>query len=88
MQRKFAVTSVIKIYSEMWELCMHPDYDHFIPLTLSLTVVWIEISEKKTPIFYSLGSCYPRLANRKKLIVPLEKYFKTLNNMINGTSGT
>ena len=61
------------------------DYDHFIPLTLSLTVVWIEISKKKTPIFYSLGSCYPRLANRKKLIVPLEKYFKTLNNMINGT---
>ena len=19
-----------KIYSKMWELCMHPDYDHFI----------------------------------------------------------
>ena len=33
MQRKFAVTSVLKIYSKMWELCMHPDYDHFIPLT-------------------------------------------------------
>ena len=34
MQRKFAVTlSGIKIYSKMWELCMHPDYGHFIPLT-------------------------------------------------------
>ena len=33
MQRKFAVTSVIKIYSKMWGLCMHPDHDHFIPLT-------------------------------------------------------
>ena len=33
MQRQFAVTSVIKIFSKMWELCMHPDYDHFIPLT-------------------------------------------------------
>ena len=33
MQRKFAVTSVIKVYPKMWELCMHPDYDHFIPLT-------------------------------------------------------
>ena len=31
---KFGVTSVIKIYSEMLELCMHLDYDHFyIPLT-------------------------------------------------------
>ena len=33
MQRKFAVTSVLKIYSKMWELRMHPDYNHFIPLT-------------------------------------------------------
>ena len=32
--RKFAVTSVVKIYPKMWELCMYPDYDHFyIPLT-------------------------------------------------------
>ena len=33
MQKKFAVTSVIKIYFIMWELCVQPDYDHFIPLT-------------------------------------------------------
>ena len=33
LQRKFAVTSVLKIYSKMWELCLHPDYDYFIPLT-------------------------------------------------------
>ena len=32
--RKFGVTSVIKTYSKMRELCMHPDYDHlYIPLT-------------------------------------------------------
>ena len=29
MQRKFTVTSVIKIYFKMWEY-MYPDYDHFI----------------------------------------------------------
>ena len=33
MERKFAINSVMKIYSKMWELCMHPDYHHFIPLT-------------------------------------------------------
>ena len=33
MERKFAINSVMKIYSKMWELCMHPDYCHFIPLT-------------------------------------------------------
>ena len=32
--RKCSVTSAIKIYSKMRELCMHPDYDHlYIPLT-------------------------------------------------------
>ena len=33
MQKKFDVTSVLKIYAKIWELCLHPDYDHFIPLT-------------------------------------------------------
>ena len=28
---------------------------------------------------------YNRLVNRKKLILPLEKYFKTLKGMISGT---
>ena len=32
---KFAVTLVIKIYSKMWELCMH-NYDHMIKLSLRL----------------------------------------------------
>ena len=33
-QRKFTVTSVIKIYTKMWELWVHSDYDHlYIPLT-------------------------------------------------------
>ena len=57
---------------------------------LSRTVVWTEISEKKKKNinFSSLRSSYHRLANRKKLILPLEKYFKTLNDMIIGTAGT
>ena len=33
MQRKFTVTSVSKIYSKMYELSMHADYDYFIPST-------------------------------------------------------
>ena len=95
----------------MWELCMHPNYVHFIPLTskqgkfqpqtnifleittlflLSFTVVWIDRLKflKKTISFSSLKSCYHKLANRMKLILPLEKHFKTLNNMIIGTAGT
>ena len=31
---EFAVNSVIKISAKMWELWVHPDYDHlYIPLT-------------------------------------------------------
>ena len=48
----------------------------------------VEISEKKNINFSSLRSCYHKLANRKKLILQLEKYFKTLNDMIIGTAGT
>ena len=34
LQMKFAVTSVIKIYANMWELWVHPGYDYsHIPLT-------------------------------------------------------
>ena len=33
MQRKFAVTPVLKIYSKIWELYMDLDYDDFILLT-------------------------------------------------------
>ena len=45
--------------------------------------MWVEISEKKkTSIFSSLRSCYHKLTNRKNLVLPLEKYFKTLNDMI------
>ena len=32
-----------------------------------------------------MRSRYKRLANRKKLFLPLEKYFKTLKDMIIGT---
>ena len=51
MQRKFTVTSVLKIYTK-------------------------------------LRSCYHQLANRKKLILPLGKYFKTMNDTFIGTAGT
>ena len=40
---------------------------------------------KKTINFSGLRSHYNRIANRKKLILPLEKYFKTLKDMISGT---
>ena len=34
LQIKFAATSVMKICTKMWELWVHPGYDHFyIPLT-------------------------------------------------------
>ena len=105
MLRKFTVTSVLKIYTKMWKLCMPPDYDHFIPLTskqgkfqpqtnilsgnnnpfiLSLTVVWVDRSRflKKKTNFSSLRSCYHQIANRKKLILPLGKYFKTTNDIV------
>ena len=25
-----SLNAVIKIYSKIWELCMHPDYEHFL----------------------------------------------------------
>ena len=86
MQRKFAVTSVIKVNSSH-----KPTF--FLGITtlslLSFAVVWVKISEKKPINFSSLRSCYHRLANRNKFILPLEKYFKTSNHMIiDGTAGT
>ena len=55
------------------------------PFSLKPTDVWVKISEKKNILFFGLRSRYNRLANRKKLILPLEKYFKTLKDMIIGT---
>ena len=49
------------------------------------TIVWVKIFEKKKISFSGLRSRYNRLANRKKLLLPLEKYFKTLNDKIIGT---
>ena len=49
------------------------------------TAVWIKISEKKYVSFSGLRSHYSRLANGKKLTLLLEKYFKTLKDMISGT---
>ena len=46
------------------------------------TVAWVKISEKnKQKHFF-------RQANRKKLILPLERYFKTLTDMIICTAST
>ena len=47
--------------------------------------MWVKISEKKKINFFGLKFHYNRLANRKKLILPLEKYLKTLKDMIIGT---
>ena len=55
------------------------------PFSIKRTVVWVKISEKKNISFWGLRSRYNRPANRKKLILPLEKHFKTLNDMISGT---
>ena len=39
---------------------------------------------KKKHQFSGFRFCYNRLANRKKLILPLKKYFKTLKDIIIG----
>ena len=54
------------------------------PFSIEPTVVLVKVSEKKNISFFGLRSRYNRLANRKKLILPLEKYFKTLKDMISG----
>ena len=41
------------------------------------TVVLVKISEKKKIFFSGLRSCYHKQAHRKKLILPLKKYFET-----------
>ena len=51
------------------------------------TVVWVKISEKIIN-FSGLRFRYHRLANRKKLILPLGNSFKTLKDMMIGTAGT
>ena len=55
------------------------------PFSIKPTLVWVKIFEKKNISFSGLNSRYNRLANRKKLVLPLEKYFKTLKDMIIGT---
>ena len=56
------------------------------PFSIKYSIVWVKISEKKKTkkniTFSGLGSHYNRLANCKKLILPLEKYFKTLKDMV------
>ena len=58
------------------------------PFIIKPTVARVKISEKKNINSSSLKSPYHRLANRKKFILPLEKYFKTLKGMIIGTVDT
>ena len=49
---KFAVTSVIKIYSKVWELWMHLDYDHlYIPLTSKKTILLVKKAYFKSNFF-------------------------------------
>ena len=47
--------------------------------------MWVKISKKKNISFFGLRSRYNRLASRKKIILALEKYFKTLKDVISGT---
>ena len=54
------------------------------PFSIKPTVIWVKIFEKKNISFSGLISCYNRLASRKKLILPLEKYFQTLKVMVVG----
>ena len=96
------LNAVIKIYSKMWESCMHPDYDHFVysinfQKNANSSHKPIFLLEITTLFLLSLLLCgsrflkkknfsrYNRLANREKLILSLEKYFRTLKDMIIGT---
>ena len=54
---------------------------------LSLLLLQVKISEKKIS-FPGLKSLDHRLVNREKLTLPLEKYFKTLKDMIISTVST
>ena len=56
------------------------------PFSIKATAVRVKISDTKIN-FFGLQSPYHRLANRKKLILPIEKYFKTLKGTIMGTIG-
>ena len=56
------------------------------PFSIKATAVRVKISDTKIN-FFGLQSPYHRLANRKKLILPIEKYFKTLKGIIMGTIG-
>ena len=58
------------------------------PFSIKPTVVWVKIFEKKKISSSSLRSSYNRLPNRKKLVLPLEKYFKTLKDMIIDTESS
>ena len=59
----------------------------------SLLLCWSRFGKKKhffrkKNILSGLRSCYHKQANRKKLILPLKKYFKTLTDMVIGTAST
>ena len=81
--------SFIKIYFKMWKLSMHSNYDYFVysinfQKMQSLLLCGSRFLKKEID-FSSLRSRYNRLANRKKLILLLEKNFKILKDMIIGT---
>ena len=86
--------------SGLWSFCMYipltskkykfqPQTNSFpennSPFSIKPTVLWVKISEKKNISFSGLRSCYNMLANRKKLVLLLEKYFRILKDMISGT---
>ena len=53
-----------------------PATNHYFSCGKNLLLFWLRFLKKK--IFFSgLRSCYHKQANRKKLILPLKKYFET-----------
>ena len=89
---KFAVTIFIKVYSKMWGLWMHLDYDHFyIPLTSKQgkfqpqAIIFpvkkayccvVKISEKNNFFQFEILLLQPN--KWKKTYFATKKYFKTL----------
>ena len=67
-QRKIGVTSVIKLYSKMRELCMRPDYDRlYVPLTSKKVKLQPQTFFLGVTIFLilSLVLCRSRFLNKK-----------------------
>ena len=82
---KLAITPVINIYSSgnsscTWIkiICIFDDLPNKVNSSLKPTFFLSRKNPKKIINLFSLRPCYRRLANRKKLILLLGNYIKTL----------